>query len=74
MNMKKFEIKKKDNDKWMVSHNEAPKFSCLFRDKRFNYSRIITGLADPTGDLKEIESLQKMENWLMHYHKDKING
>jgi hypothetical protein len=73
-NMKKFDIKKTDQDKWMVSHNEGPKFSCLFEDKKFNYSRIITWLSDPTGDFKEIESLQKMENWLRQYHRDKING
>lgn len=73
-NMKKFEIKKTEQEKWIVSHNEVPKFTCLFEDKKFNYSRIIKGLSDPTGDPAEIQVLQKMEKWLKQYHKDKING
>lgn len=28
--MKKFEIKGTDDGKWLVSHNEPPKFTCLF--------------------------------------------
>nr|WP_315224894.1 hypothetical protein [uncultured Flavobacterium sp.] len=72
--MKKFEIKKIDPDSWMVSHNELPKFTCRFEDRKFNYSRTITGLSDPTGDPKEIKLLQKMEKWLSEYHMDKING
>jgi hypothetical protein len=72
--MKKFEIKKTDHDKWLVYHHEIPKFTCLFEDKKFNYSRIIKGLTDPTGNLKEIEMLLKMEKWLKQYHKDKIDG
>jgi hypothetical protein len=72
--MKKFEIKKAHKDQWLVSHNEFPKFTCLFEDKRFNYERTITGLSNPSGDLNEIQLLQKMEKWLKQYHKDKING
>lgn len=72
--MKKFEIKKIDPESWMVSHNEMPRFTCHFIDKKFNYSRTISGLSDPTGDATEIKSLQKMEKWLSQYHKDKING
>ena len=72
--MKKFEIKKTDQDKWLVSHNEVPKFTCLFEDQKFNYNRKITGLSDPTGNPKEIVLLQKMEKWLTQYHMEKING
>jgi hypothetical protein len=72
--MKKFEIKNAHQNKWLVSHNEFPKFTCLFEDKRFNYQRTITGLSNPSGDLNEIQLLQKMEKWLKQYHKDKING
>lgn len=72
--MKKFEIKKQEKNKWLVSQNEFPKFTCSFEDKRFNYHRTITGLSNPSGDLKEIQLLQKMEKWLKQYHKDKING
>jgi hypothetical protein len=72
--MKKFEIKKISDDSWMVSHNELPKFTCRFEDRKFNYNRTITGLSDPTGDPKEIQLLQKMEKWLSQYHMDKING
>jgi hypothetical protein len=71
--MKKFEIKKAHQDKWLVSHNEFPKFTCLFDNKRFNYQRTITGLSNPSGDLNEILLLQKMEKWLKQYHNDKIN-
>ncbi|MCP2025809.1 hypothetical protein L1276_000949 [Flavobacterium sp. HSC-32F16] len=71
--MKKFEIKKAHQDKWLVSHNEFPKFTCLFENKRFNYQRTITGLSNPSGDLNEILLLQKMEKWLKQYHNDKIN-
>lgn len=72
--MKKFKIKMTDQDKWMVSHNEHPKFTCLFQTNRFNYERTITGLTDPTGDSNEIELLGKMEKWLRQHHKEKING
>ncbi|UUF12522.1 MULTISPECIES: hypothetical protein [Flavobacterium] len=71
--MKKFEIKKAHHNKWLVSHNEFPKFTCQFEDKRFHYQRTITGLSDPADDLKEVHLLQKMEKWLREYHKDKIN-
>jgi len=56
--MKKFEIKKADQGKWLVSHNELPKFTCLFENKRFNAERTITGLNTPTGDPKEVQLLQ----------------
>ncbi|QSB25342.1 hypothetical protein [Flavobacterium sp. CLA17] len=72
--MKKFEIKNAENDKWLVSHNEFPKFTCLFENKRFNYQMTITGLSGPSGDPKEVKLLEKMEKWLKQYHKDKING
>lgn len=72
--MKKFEIKNIQQDKWLVLHNEVPKFTCLFEDKRFHYQRTITGLCNPTGDLKEVQLLQRMEKWLKQYHKEKING
>ncbi|TPG34836.1 hypothetical protein [Flavobacterium pectinovorum] len=72
--MKKFEIKKAGQDKWLVVHNEVPKFTCQFEDKRFNYQRTITGLSNPKGDPKEVQLLQRMEKWLREYHKDKING
>ena len=71
--MKKFEIKDIGDGKWLVSHNEVPKFTCFFENKRFNYQRAITGLTDPTGDPKEVQLLQKMEQWLKRYHKDKID-
>ncbi|MBX9886935.1 MAG: hypothetical protein K2Y30_03255 [Flavobacteriaceae bacterium] len=72
--MKKFDIKKIDPDSWMVSHNELPKFTCRFEYRKFNYSRTITGLLDPTGEPKEIQLLLKMEKWLREYHKEKIDG
>lgn len=72
--MKKFDIKNEGQNKWLVSHNEFPKFTCSFEDKKFYYKRTITGLSNPSGDLKEIQLLQKMEKWLKQYHKDKING
>ncbi|GGF14518.1 MAG: hypothetical protein ABIP27_07475 [Flavobacterium circumlabens] len=72
--MKKFTITNTDQNKWLVSHNEFPKFTCLFEDKKFNYKRTITGLLDPAGNPKEIQLLQKMEKWLEEYHKEKING
>jgi hypothetical protein len=72
--MKKFEIKNAGQNKWLVSHNEFPKFTCQFENKRFNYERTLTGLSNPSGDLNEIQLLQKMEKWLRQYHKDKING
>ena len=71
--MKKFEIKNSGQDKWLVSHNEFPKFTCVFENKRFNYHRTITGLSNPSGDMNEIRLLEKMEKWLLQYHKDKIN-
>jgi hypothetical protein len=72
--MKKFEIKDNGPGKWMVHHNEVPKFTCVFEDKKFSYYRTIQGLTDPAGDPKEIHLLQKMEQWLRRYHKDKIEG
>ncbi|MGE8342294.1 hypothetical protein [Flavobacterium chilense] len=72
--MKKFEIKNAEANQWLVSHNEVPKFTCCFEDKRFNYERTITGLCNPTGDPKEVQLLQRMEKWLKQYHKEKING
>ena len=71
--MKKFEIKGTDDGKWLVSHNEPPKFTCLFENKGFSYQRTITGLTDPTGDPKQVQLLQKMEQWLKGYHTDKID-
>ncbi|MFD2940320.1 MULTISPECIES: hypothetical protein [Flavobacterium] len=72
--MKKFTIKKQQGDNWLVSHNEFPKFNCLFEDKKFNYQRTITGLSDPTGNPEEIQLLEKMEKWLSLHHSEKING
>lgn len=72
--MKKFKIKKQESDNWLVCHNEVPKFTCLFEDKKFNYQRTITGLLDPSGDPKEIQLLEKMEKWLKQYHREKIDG
>lgn len=72
--MKKFKIENTDKGSWLVSHNEFPKFTCLFEDKKFNYQRTITGLLDPSGDPKEIQLLQKMEKWLKQHHREKING
>jgi hypothetical protein len=71
--MKKFEIKKAGNEKWLVSHNEFPKFTCQFENKKFNFERTITGLSNPSADLNEIRLLQRMEKWLQQYHKEKIN-
>lgn len=71
--MKKFQIKKTPHDSWIVSHNEFPKFTCVFEDKKFNFSRTINGLDDPMGKPKEVLLLQKMEKWLLQYHKDKMN-
>ncbi|WP_264537819.1 hypothetical protein [Flavobacterium sp. N1736] len=70
--MKKFEIKKAELNIWIVFHNEFPKFTCQFEDKKFNVSRTINGLDDPMGDPKEVKLLQKMEQWLLQFHKDKI--
>lgn len=72
--MKKFKIENAGEDTWLVSHNEFPKFTCLFEDKRFNYKRTITGLSDPSGDPKEIQLLEKMEKWIKQHHKGKIDG
>ena len=72
--MKKFGIKKDNTGSWLISHNEQPKFTCLFEDKKFHYSRTLTGLSDPMGNPEEIQLLQRMEKWLSHYHKEKING
>lgn len=72
--MKKFEIKDAGGGKWLVSHNEVPKFTCQFENKKFNDERIINGLADPTGSPKEVQLLEKMEQWLRRYHKGKIEG
>ncbi|UUF12399.1 MULTISPECIES: hypothetical protein [Flavobacterium] len=72
--MKKFKIIKQDSGKWLVSHNEVPKFTCLFENKKFNYQRTITGLSDPSGNPEQIHLLQKMEKWLSQHHGEKING
>lgn len=72
--MKKFKIQKQENHSWLVSHNEFPKFTCSFEDKKFNYQKTITGLSNPSGDPKEVRLLEKMEKWLKQYHKEKING
>ncbi len=72
--MKKFTITNTDHNKWLVSHNESPRFTCQFENKKFNYKRTITGLTDPTGNPEEIQLLQIMEKWLKEYHKEKING
>ena len=70
--MKKFEIKGTDDGKWLVSHNEVPKFTCLFENKRFIYQRTTTGLNDPTGNPKEVQVLQKMEQWLKKFYKGQL--
>lgn len=72
--MKKFGIKDIGQNNWLVSHNEVPKFTCRFENKKFNYQRTIRGLSNPTGDKNEIQLLEKMEQWLRQYHKDKIDG
>lgn len=72
--MKKFEIKDMGEDRWLVSHNEVPKFTCRFENKKFNYQRTINGLSNPRGDKNEIQLLEKMEKWLRQYHKEKIDG
>ncbi|MCC9065617.1 hypothetical protein [Flavobacterium piscisymbiosum] len=71
--MKKFEIKKISPESWVVSHNEFPKFTCVFENKKFAFSKTINGLQDPIGNPKEGQLLEKMEKWLLQYHKDKIN-
>ena len=58
--MKKFKIKGNDDGKWLVSHNEVSKFTCLFGNKRFSYQTTINGLTDPTSNPK-VQLLQKME-------------
>ncbi|WP_133508354.1 hypothetical protein [Flavobacterium chryseum] len=70
--MKKFEIKKIQPDNWIISHNEFPKFTCQFENKKFNISRTLNGLEDPMGNPAEVKLLQKMEQWLLQYHKDKM--
>ncbi len=72
--MKKFGIKDIGQNNWLVSHNEVPKFTCRFENKKFNYQRTIRGLSNPTGDKSEIQLLEKMEQWLRQYHKGKIDG
>lgn len=71
--MKKFEIKNTNDGKWIVLHHEFPKFTCIFEDKKFNYSLKIVGLSAPGGNPSEVKLLQKMEKWLTEYHKEKIN-
>jgi len=70
--MKKFEIKGTDDGKWLVSYNEVPKFTCLFENKRFSYQRTITGLTYPTGNPKEVQVLQKMEQWPKKFYKGQL--
>ncbi|MFD1605294.1 hypothetical protein ACFSJW_01730 [Flavobacterium artemisiae] len=72
--MKKFEIKDAGAGIWLVSHNEVPKFTCRFENKKFNYQRTISGLTNPTGDKNEIQLLEKMEQWLRRYHREKTDG
>jgi hypothetical protein len=72
--MEKFKIIRTEQDKWMLSHHERPKFTCLFEPNRFNYERTINGLSDPTGSFSEMELLHKMEKWLPQHHKEKISG
>ncbi|KIQ14757.1 hypothetical protein B0A72_14615 [Flavobacterium pectinovorum] len=69
--MKKFAINKTADDHWTITHNEFPKFTCKFENKKFNISRTINGLENPMGDPKEVRLLQRMEQWLLQYHKDK---
>lgn len=71
--MKKFDIKKTAQNQWTVSHNEYPKFTCRFENKKFNISRTVDGLDDPMGDPREVKLLQRMEEWLTTHHKEKIN-
>ncbi|MFZ0598826.1 MAG: hypothetical protein WAM46_17710 [Flavobacterium sp.] len=71
--MKKFIIKKILPHNWLVSHNEFPKFTCRFENKKFNISRTVDGLDDPMGDPREVKLLQRMEEWLTTHHKEKIN-
>lgn len=63
-----------DNENWQVSHNEVPKFKCVFEQRKFNYKRIIKGLSDLTGDPAEIHLLLEMEKWLKQNHKDIMDG
>ena len=70
--MKKFEIKEILPESWIVSHNEFPKFTCRFENKKFNISRIVNGLDDPMGNPGQVRVIKKMEQWLMQYHKDKV--
>ncbi|MWB93054.1 hypothetical protein GON26_01655 [Flavobacterium sp. GA093] len=70
--MKKFEIKKKLPNSWILSHHEFPKFTCEFENGKFNLSRTLMGLDDPLGNHTEVKLLQKMEQWLLRYHKDKM--
>lgn len=70
--MKKFEIKKILSDGWIISHNEFPKFTCEFENGKFNISRTLNGLDNPLGNPAEVKLLQKMEQWLLRYHKDKM--
>lgn len=72
--MKKFEIKNEGKGKWLVSHNEFPKFTCQFENKKFNNKKTITGLSNSTGDPKEVQLMQRMEKWLQQFHKEKINA
>jgi hypothetical protein len=72
--MKKSEIKEAGNNKWLVLHNEVPKFTCTFENKKFYDERTIKGLSNPTGDPKEVQLPRKMEKWLKEHQKDKIKG
>jgi len=54
--------KKTDAKSWLVSHNEQPRFTCLFEDRKFHYSRTITGLVDPAGSPEEIQLLREFKN------------
>lgn len=72
--MKKFTIKKQQGGKWLAAHNEHPRFTCLFEDKKFHYERTAIGPIGQSWDLEQIQLLEKMEKWLSRYHKEKING
>lgn len=69
--MKKFEIKKKSQNKWLVIHHEFPKYTCEFENHKFNEKRKIEGLSNMY-DLKEIFIFKQMEEWLVKNHIDKL--
>lgn len=50
--MKRFEIKKINQNHWIISHNEYPKFTCTFEDKKFIYGKKIKALAGLVNNTK----------------------